>query len=85
MGIQFFHVLEIVWVSALREIFHKPKYLGVDTFEVWEIVWIFASRKIFKKLIIFKCLCFPIVFPYYENSLFPCVRNCMDFCFIQNM
>ena len=23
---------------------------------------------------------FPILFPYYGNSLFPCFANCMDFC-----
>lgn len=25
-----------------------------------------------------KCLCFPIFFHYYGNSLFPCFENCMD-------
>ena len=45
------------------------------------IAWIFDSRKIFQKPITFECLCFLILFPYYENSLFLCFGNCMDFCF----
>ena len=32
-----------------------------------------------------ECLCFSIRFPYYENSLFPCFRNGMDFWFTENM
>ena len=49
------------------------------------IVWISASSEIFKKPINLKCLCFPILFPYYGNPLFPCVGNCMDFCFKQKI
>ena len=54
-GIHFSHVLGIVWISALSELFKKPINL--------------------------KCFCFPILFPYNGNSLFPCFGNCMDFCF----
>ena len=32
-----------------------------------------------------KCLCFPILFPYYGNPHFPCVGNCVDFCFKQKI
>ena len=49
------------------------------------IVWISASPEIFKKPINLKCLCFPILFPYYGNPLFPCFGNCMDFCVTQNI
>ena len=52
---------------------------------VLKIAWIFDSRKIFQKPITFECLCFLILFPYYENSLFLCFGNCMDFCFRENM
>ena len=48
-------------------------------------VWISASSKVFKKPINQKCLCFPILFPYYGNPFFPCVGNCMDFCFQQKI
>ena len=48
-------------------------------------VWIFASSEIFKKPIHLKCLCFSILFPYNGNPLFPCVGNCMDFCFKQKI
>ena len=43
---------------------HFPHVLGT--------VWISALPKIFKKPINLKCLCFPILFPYYGNPLFPC-------------
>ena len=49
------------------------------------IVWISASSKIFRKPINLKCLCFPILSPCYGNPLFPCVGNCMDFCFQQKI
>ena len=39
---------------------------------VLRIVWISVSPKIFKKPINLECLCFPILFLYYENPLFPC-------------
>ena len=80
-----------------KKCLRNPKFLNVCVFPcssrtmgihipcVLEIVWIFASREIFKKLIIFECSCFPILFPYYENSLFPCFGNFMDFCLTQNM
>ena len=57
------------------------RIMGIHFFHVLEIVWISASSEIFKKLINLKCLCFP----YCGNSLFPCVGNCMDFCFKQNI
>ena len=57
--------------------FHFSHILG--------IVWISASSKVFKNTINLKCLCFPILFPDYGNPLFPCVGNCMDFCFKQKV
>ena len=51
---------------------HFPHILG--------IVWIPASNKIFRKSINLKCLCFPVLFRYYGNPLFPCFANLMDFC-----
>ena len=98
MGIYFSHFLGIVWVSASPKIFEKPitleclflfffpyfsRIMGIHFSHVLEIVWISPSIKIFKKPINLKCLCFPILFPYYGNPLFPCVGNCMDFCFQQ--
>ena len=59
--------------------------IGIHLSHVLGIVWISASSKIFKKPINLKCLCFPILFPYYGNPLFPCVGNCMDFCFKQKI
>ena len=59
--------------------------IGIHFSHVLKLVWFFASRERFKKLIIFERLCFPILSPYYENSLFLCFGNCMDFCFTQNM
>ena len=58
--------------------------MGIHCSYVLGIVWISASSKIFKKPIKSKCLCFPILFPYYGMLLF-CVGNCMDFCFQQKI
>ena len=52
---------------------HFPHVLGV--------VWISASSEIFKKAINLKCFCFPILFPYQDNPLFPYFGNYLDFCF----
>ena len=41
-----------------------------------------ASPKIFKKLITLECLCFPMLFPHYGNSVVPCFRKSTHFCFI---
>ena len=49
------------------------------------MVWISASPEIFKKPINLKCLCFPVLFPYYGNPLFPCFGNCMDFSVTQSI
>ena len=61
------------------------RIMGIHFSHILGIVWISASSKIFKKPINLKCLCFPILFPYYGNPLFPCVGNCMDFCFLQKI
>ena len=62
-----------------------PRIMGIHFSHVLGIVWISASSKIFKKPINLKCFCFPILFPYYGNPLFPSVENCMDFCFQQKI
>ena len=59
--------------------------MGIHFSHVLVIVWISASSKLFKKPINLKCLCFPILFPYYGNPLFPFVGNCMGFCFKYNI
>ena len=91
MGIHFFHILGIVWISALIKIVEKPLLWNVCFFpyfsrimeihfsQVLGIVWISASSKIFKKPINLKCLCFPILFLYNGNPFFPCFGNCLDF------
>ena len=78
MGIHFSHVLETVWMFALREIFKKPIWMNVYVFpyfclpmeihfsHVLGTVWISASRKICKKPLTLECS-FPYleyVFPY---------------------
>ena len=94
-GIHFSHILGIVWISALPKIFEKlwnvfsPPYFShimeIYFSHVSGIVWISPQSKIFKKPINLKCLCFPMLFPYYGNPLFPCVGDCMDFCFQQKI
>ena len=61
------------------------RIMGIHFSHVLGIVWISASSKIFKKPINLKCLCFPILFPYNGNPLFPYFGNCMDFCFKQKI
>ena len=61
------------------------RIMGIHFSHVLGIVWISGSSRIFKKPINLKCLCFPILFPYYGNPLFPCFGNCMDFCFQQKI
>ena len=51
---------------------------------IWRNVSVNASHKICKKPIALECLCFPIRFPYNENSVFPCFWDCMGFYFPQN-
>ena len=51
------------------------RIMGIHFYHTLGIVWISASSEIFKKPINFKCLCFPILFPYNGNSLFPCFGN----------
>ena len=58
--------------------------MGINFSHILGIVWINASHEIWKKPIALECLCFPICFPFYENSVFPCYRNYMAFYFMQN-
>ena len=62
-----------------------PRIMRIHFSHVLGIVCISASSKIFKKLINLKCLCFPILFPYYGNPLSRCVGKCTDFCFQQKI
>ena len=76
-----------IW-ETLKCLFFFPYFsriMRITFSHVLGVVWISASSKIFKKPINLKCLCFPILFPYYGNPLFPCVGNCMDFCFQQKI
>ena len=59
--------------------------MGIHFFHNLGIVRISDSPKKFKKPVNVKCLYFPILFSYYGNPLFPCVGNCMDFCFKQKI
>ena len=43
------------------------------------IAWNSASRKIFQKPVTLECLCFPTLFLYNGNQLYPSFRNCVDF------
>ena len=74
MGIHFFHVLEIVWISASSEIFKKlinlkclcfpilPRTVEIHFSHVLGTAWISVSSKTFQKPLSLKCLCFPIFF-----------------------
>ena len=59
--------------------------MGIHFSHILGTAWISASPKIFEKPITLECLFFPILSPYYGNSLFPYSGNCMDFCFTQNI
>ena len=136
MRINFSHVLGIVWISALYEIFKKPinlkcfcfpilfshngnplfPYFGncIDfyfqqkipetlnfemflfshifpllcefTFTIfWELYGFLLHPKYIRDPTLWNVCFFPILFPYYGNSLFPCFGNCMDFCFIRKI
>ena len=50
-----------------------------------ETVWVSASPKLFKKAKNLEFLCFPMLFPYYGNSIFSFFGKSMDFCFILNI
>ena len=84
MGIHFFHILGIVWISASPQVTEKPitlecsvffpyfsRIMGIHFCHILGIVWISALYEIFKKPINLKCFCFPILFPYNGNPLFP--------------
>ena len=74
-----------IWETQHFEIFAFFPYIScimrIHFSHILGTVWISASSEVFKKSINLKCLCFPILFPYYGNPLFPCVGNCIDFCF----
>ena len=58
---------------------YLPCIMGIHFSHVLGILWISVSPKIFKKSINLKSLCFPILFLYYGNPLFPCFGNCINF------
>ena len=94
----FSHIFSLLWEFTFPVFWElygfllHPKYLrnfGMFFFfpyfsHVLGIVWISASSKILKKPINLKCLCFPILFPYYGNPLLWIIRI-MDFCFQQKI
>ena len=51
----------------------------------WELYEFLLHPKYFRKPTLWNVCFFPILFPYYGNSLFPCFGNCMNFCFIRNI
>ena len=59
--------------------------MGIHFSHILGILWNSAPPKIFEKPITFEYLSFPILFPYYGNSFFPCFGSCMDFCFAKNI
>ena len=58
---------------------------------IWEfahrVVWELYGFLLHKYLAThnFGMFFFPILLPYYGNSLIPCFGNCMDFCFTRNI
>ena len=90
----FGNCMDFCFTQNIWETHYFGMFVFSHTFPVlWEftfshvlrIAWISASSEIFKKPINLKCLCFPIPFPHYGNSLFPWVGNCTDFCFKQKI
>ena len=59
--------------------------MGIHFSHILGTVWVSASPKIFQKPINLKCLCFPMLFSYYVNPLFPYFWNCMDFYYKQKI
>ena len=54
--------------------------MGIRFSHILGIFLISASPKIFKKLIILECLCFPMLFPHYGDSVFPCFEKSTHLC-----
>ena len=68
----------MIWLST--EYFH---FMGMCTFQTFHG---FSSTLNLRDSEEYgKYLCFPMLFLYYVNSLFPVFGNCMDFCFTQNI
>ena len=63
----------------------ETHYFGMFVFShTFPVLWEFTFPmfwKLYGFLLNLKCLCFPILFPHYGNPHFPCVGNCVDFCF----
>ena len=89
MGIHFYHILVIVWISASPKYLRNPNFEKSVFFRIFSLLWEFTfpifwklyglMPQIYTRSIALKCLCFPIRFPYYENSVFPCFQNCVGF------
>ena len=90
----FSHTFPVLWKSTFsmfRELdgflLHTKNLrnpMGVLFSHILGIVWINASHELCKRPIALKCLYFPISFPYYDNSVFPCFWNCMGFYYTRN-
>ena len=70
------NVCVLQYISRTLEI-HFPHVFG--------IAWISVLPKIFQKTMNLKCLCFPILSPYYLNPFSTCFGSCMDFFFTRNI
>ena len=65
---------------------HIFSLLWEFTFPIfWELYGFLLHPKYFRNPTLWNVCFFPILFPYYGNSLFPCFGNCMNFCFIRNI
>ena len=78
MGIHVSHILGIVWISASTIFSYFSHTMEIHFSHIFKTAWISASSQKFKKYLTLKCLCFPILFPYYGNSLFSYFGNCME-------
>ena len=66
--------------------FHIFSLLLEFTFPIfWELYGFLLHPKYLRNPALWNVCFFPILFPYYGNSLFPCFGNCMDFCFIRKI
>ena len=67
--------------------FHRicPFYGNLYISKHWELHGVSSTLDLRTSEGYGKFLCFPILFLYYVNSLFPYFGNCMDFCFSQNI
>ena len=68
-------------------VFHRifPLYGNLYIPKHWELHGFSSTLNLLGSEEYGKSLCFPILFLYYVNSLFPYFGNCLDFCFTQTI